>query len=98
MKWATASMRWSEREGDYLNLKPTLRTLDKPILFIMSDSRADLFRHMAPIAKETPDFDLLTIPDSGHNMYMDQPMQCRKRLRSLQPMTKNRSSSPTSLK
>ena len=73
MKWATASMSWSEREGDYLDLTPTLRTLGKPILFIMSDSRADQFRHLAPIAERTPDFDLITIPDSGHNMYMDQP-------------------------
>ena len=73
MKWATASMRWSEREGDYLDLNPTLRTLGKPILFITSDSRADLFRHLRPIAERTPDFDLLTIPDSDHNMYMDQP-------------------------
>ena len=73
MKWATASMRWSERDGDYLDLKPVLRTLGKPIMFIMSDSRADLFRHLAPIAEETPDFNLLTIPGSGHNMYMDQP-------------------------
>ena len=73
MKWATASMRWSEREGDYLDLKPALRTLGKPILFIMSDSRADQFRHLIPIAEQTADFDLLTIPGSGHNMYMDQP-------------------------
>ena len=73
MKWATASMSWSEREGDYHDIKPVLRTLGKPILFIMSDSRADQFRHLVPIAEQTPDFDLLTIPDSGHNMYMDQP-------------------------
>ena len=73
MKWAIASMRWSEREGDYLDIRPTLRTLGKPILFIISDSRADSFRHLRPIAEETPDFDLLTIPDSAHNMYMDQP-------------------------
>ena len=78
IKWATASMRWSEREGDYLDLKPALRTLEKPILFIMSDSRADQFRHLHPIAEETPDFDLLTIPDSGHNMYMDQPAAVAK--------------------
>ncbi len=73
MKWATASMSWSEREGDYHDIKPTLRTLGKPILFITSDSRADQFRHLHPIADQTPDFDLLAIPDSGHNMYMDQP-------------------------
>lgn len=73
MKWATASMDWKEREGDYHDLRPTLRTLGKPILFVMSDSRADNFRDLIPIAKETPDFKLLTIPDSGHNMYMDRP-------------------------
>ncbi len=73
MKWATASMNWEEREGDYIDLRPTLRGLNKPILFAMSDSRADQFRHLVPIARETPEFELLTIPDSGHNMYMDQP-------------------------
>ena len=73
MKWATASMDWKEREGDYHDLRPTLRTLDKPILFVMSDSRAGNFRDLIPIAKETPDFELLTIPDSEHNMYMNQP-------------------------
>ena len=73
MKWATASMSWSEREGDYHDITPALRSLGKPILFIMSDSRADQFRHLHPIADRTPDFDLLTVPDSGHNMYMDQP-------------------------
>ena len=78
MKWATASMSWSEREGDYHDIKPVLRTLGKPILFIMSDSRADQFRHLVPIAEQTPGFDLLTIPDSGHNMYMDQPAAVAK--------------------
>ncbi len=73
MKWATASMDWREREGDYLDITPTLRTLGKPILFVVSDSRADAFRHLIPIARETPNFELLTIADSAHNMYMDQP-------------------------
>ena len=39
----------------------------------MSDSRADSFGDVAKIAEETADFSMLTIPDSGHNMYMDQP-------------------------
>ena len=73
MKWATASMSWSEREGDYLDITGDLSGLGKPILFIMSDSRADSFELLRPIADSTPDFDLLTIADSGHNMYMDQP-------------------------
>ena len=73
MKWATASMDWKEREGDYFDIRPTLRTLGKPILFVVSDSRADGFRDVAEIAKRTAGFDMLTIGDSGHNMYMDQP-------------------------
>lgn len=73
MKWATASMAWKEREGDYPDLRPVLRTLGKPILFIMSDSRAGAFADMARIAERTADFETLTIADSGHNMYMDQP-------------------------
>lgn len=73
MKWANDSMDWKEREGDYHDLRPTLRTLEKPIQFIVSDSRADQFSDVADIAKETADFGMVTIPDSGHNMYMDQP-------------------------
>ena len=73
MKWATASMDWKEREGDYFDIRPTLRTLGKPILFVVSDSRADGFRDVVEIAERTAGFDMLTIRDSGHNMYMDQP-------------------------
>ena len=73
MKWATASMAWKEREGDYPDLRPELRALGKPILFAMSDSRAAAFAEVARIAERTADFDTLTIADSGHNMYMDQP-------------------------
>ena len=73
MKWANASMDWKEREGDYHDLRPILRTLGKPILFVMSDSRASNFSELVPIARETSDFELLTIPDSKHNMYMNQP-------------------------
>ena len=68
MKWATTSMDWKEREGDYLDLRPTLRTLEKPILFVVSDSRAQSFRDVAAIAERTSAFDMLTVPDSGHNM------------------------------
>lgn len=73
MKWANDSMDWKEREGDYHDLRPTLRTLEKPIQFIVSDSREDQFADVAEIATETADFSMVTIPDSGHNMYMDQP-------------------------
>ena len=81
MKWASASMAWGEREGDYPDLRPTLRALGKPTLFIVSDSRADSFGEVAEITRETPDFDMLTIPDSAHNMYMDQPTAVAEALR-----------------
>ena len=73
MKWANASMDWNEREGDYHDLRPTLKTLAKPVQFIVSDSRADSFQDVATIAEETAGFSMVTIPDSGHNIYMDQP-------------------------
>ena len=73
MKWATASMDWKEREGDYHDLRPTLRTLGKAIQFIVSDSREDGFRDVTKIAEETANFSMLIIPDSEHNMYMNQP-------------------------
>ncbi len=73
MRWAAASMNWKEREGDYLDLKPTLAALDKPILFIVSDARADSFQEIERIERERPSFSALTIADSGHNMYMNDP-------------------------
>ena len=81
MKWANDSMDWKEREGDYHDLRPTLRTLGKPVQFIVSDSRADSFQDVAKIAEETTDFSMVTIPDSGHNMYMDQPDLVAKAVR-----------------
>ena len=81
MKWASASMSWREREGDYPDLRPTLRALGKPTLFVVSDSRADSFGDAAEIARETADFKMLTIGDSGHNMYMDQPAAVAEGLR-----------------
>jgi pimeloyl-ACP methyl ester carboxylesterase len=75
MKWSDASVNWAEREGDYLDLKPVFSRLDLPILFIMSDDRQNQqsFRGMRTIAERVPDFNLLTVNDSGHNMYMERP-------------------------
>ena len=60
------------RETITISGRPCARS-GKPIQFIVSDSRADSFQDVAKIAEETADFSMLTIPDSGHNMYMDQP-------------------------
>ena len=73
MKWSADSMKWSEREGDYLDLKPIFRRLDMPILFISSEGRADGFVELDPVMAELPDFSMLKIRDSDHNMYMNRP-------------------------
>ena len=75
MKWSSASINWAEREGDYLDLKPVFRGLDLPILFIMSDDRQhqQSFGGMRTIAERVPGFNLLTVNNSGHNMYMERP-------------------------
>ena len=73
MKWSTDSMKWSEREGDYLDLKPIFRRLDIPILFISSEGRADGFVELDPVMAELPDFSMLKIRNTEHNMYMNRP-------------------------
>jgi pimeloyl-ACP methyl ester carboxylesterase len=75
MKWSRASISWAQRQGDYLELKPVLRRLDVPVLLIMSDDRPNQRGHggMDQIAAQVPDFNLLTVNDSSHNMYMDRP-------------------------
>jgi pimeloyl-ACP methyl ester carboxylesterase len=75
MKWARASMDWGEREGDYVDLNPILWRLGIPIMFIMSDER----RHERPFSgldrmtEELPDFSVVVVNDSSHNMYMNRP-------------------------
>ena len=75
MKWSDAAMDWRERQGDYVDLRPALRRLGIPILFILSEDRQNQqdFVELRQIAEQVPDFNLLTVRDSGHNMYMDQP-------------------------
>jgi pimeloyl-ACP methyl ester carboxylesterase len=75
MKWSDAAMDWRERQGDYVDLNPALRRLGIPILFIVSDHRQHEqgFVGLRQIAEQVPGFNMLTVNDSGHNMYMDRP-------------------------
>ena len=75
MKWSDAAMDSRERQGDYVDLKPAFRRLGIPILFILSDDRQHQqgFIGLRPIAEQVPGFNLLTVNDSGHNMYMERP-------------------------
>ena len=73
MKWSTDSMKWSERDGDYIDLKPIFLRLNMPILFISSEGRADSFVELEPVMAELSDFHMVRIRDTEHNMYMNRP-------------------------
>ncbi len=73
MKWASETMNWQEREGDYFDLKPIFRALGIPILFIASEERADQFKDMVSLMDELPELQMATVKKSGHNMYMERP-------------------------
>ncbi len=75
MKWSNAAMDWAEREGDYVDLNPVFRRLGIPILYIMSDERRrrqDLVG-LDRLSEEVAEFSVLTVNDSGHNVYMNRP-------------------------
>ena len=74
MKWATAMMDWREREGDDLDLRPVLSGLDLPILFIVSEQRRHVFDGVHVLGeKKLPEFRMLTVARTEHNMYMERP-------------------------
>ena len=73
MKWAQATMSWKEREGDYLDLRPAFRALGVPVLFIASGDRRSAFEELDPLMAELPDFHVVTVERTGHNMYMERP-------------------------
>ena len=73
IKWAAAAMSWKEREGDYVDLRPTFRALGVPMLFIASGDRRSTFEELDSLVAEIPDFDAVTVEETGHNMYMERP-------------------------
>jgi pimeloyl-ACP methyl ester carboxylesterase len=73
MKWSSDTFNTEDRRGDYYDLKPVLRDLDPPVLFITSEKRRRHFRELEPLAAELPGLHLLTVTDTDHNMYMERP-------------------------
>ena len=73
MKWADATMSWTEREGDYIDLRPVFREVDLPFLFIASGDRRNTFEDLETLISEIPGFHAITIDHTGHNMYMERP-------------------------
>ncbi len=75
MKWSDAAMDWRERQGDHADLTPAFERLGIPVLFIISDQRRheNGFAPLRGIAERVDDFNLLTVRNTGHNIYMDRP-------------------------
>lgn len=73
MKWAAASFNWEDRDGDHYDLKPVLRGLGLPMLFIASEERERLLGELRPVMAEAPDFRAVVVRGTSHNMYMERP-------------------------
>ena len=73
MKWAQASMAWTERDGDYVDLRPAFRELGAPMLYIVSVERKKGYPILDELEAEIADFHVLAVNDTGHNMYMERP-------------------------
>ena len=76
MKWAIETFNWEERRDDRYDLRPLFRSLDLPVLFLISqrgrERREDL-EELRPIAEKKASFHASVVAKSGHNMYMEQP-------------------------
>ena len=73
IKWSSDTFNSEDRRGDYHDLRTVLRDLDLPVLFITSEKRRTYFQELEPLASELPEFQLLTVKDTDHNMYMERP-------------------------
>jgi pimeloyl-ACP methyl ester carboxylesterase len=73
MKWTHRMMAWAEREGDYFDLRPFIETFGKPLLLITSSEREAQFEAFRELIERAPRAHLMTIENTGHNMYMERP-------------------------
>ena len=73
MKWSPATLSWSEREYDYLDLVPILEAISIPILFIVGGNRTGGFAKAFDLETKMPNLQTVIISDTGHNMYMERP-------------------------
>ena len=73
MKWATQTMSWKDRKDDYLDLLPTLETLEVPTLFVASEARQDIFKPIENLSQIKNNIHFCTVINTGHNIYMERP-------------------------
>jgi len=73
MKWSSATLSWTEREDDYLDLVPILESISIPILFVVGGNRIEGFKKAFDLEAQMPNLQTVIISDTGHNMYMERP-------------------------
>jgi pimeloyl-ACP methyl ester carboxylesterase len=73
MKWSPDTMNHDEAHRECEDLKPVFRVLNMPMLFIVSELRESNFRDLPSLASEMPNFNLTTVKNTDHNMYMERP-------------------------
>ena len=89
MKWATQTLSWKDRDGDYFDLLPTLQKLEVPTLFMASEDRQNIFQPVKELSRIKNNIHFCTVMNTGHNMYMERPETVAtliKILRSGQPL------------
>ena len=84
MKWAPATLSWSERENDYLDLELILKQISIPILFIIGGDRLDDFKKAFELEKVLPNMKTVIVSNTGHNMYMERPDDVAEVIRKFQ--------------
>ena len=73
IKWSSDTFNVEDRRDDHYDLRPRIRGMGLPVLFITSENRRHHFEELGPMADELPDFHVLTINGTDHNMYMERP-------------------------
>ena len=73
MKWSSSTLAWAERENDYLDLEPILKSISIPILFVVGGTRIEGFEKAFQLEGSLQNMQTVIIGDTGHNMYMERP-------------------------
>ena len=84
MKWATQTLSWKDRDGDYFDLLPTLQKLKVPTLFMASEDRQSIFQPVKELSRIKNNIHFCTVMNTGHNMYMERPQAVATLIKTLQ--------------
>jgi len=73
MKWAPATLSWSEREDEFVDFVTILREISIPILFVVGETQKGEFERAFELERTMPNLQTLVVSGAGHNMYMERP-------------------------